>query len=302
LFVTFTGGEMTLRPDWLELARYARRKGFALRLMTNGTLLTDDDIASIADLSVLAVHISLYASRADVHDRVTGVPGSFRRTYHAVEQLRRADVRVVIGTPVMERNFEDVAPTLALVRDLGCELIVEPRICRTMDPLRDNCCVIPSGERVAEVAKIVLDMGFAATPEDRDARSHFTPWPCLEANSSVYLRADGQLWRCPVLPIKLGSVNEGPFARLWQPAKIKESLSAATNHGELEECRGCDAAPTCVRCAGHAWLEHGSLAHPATIDCQLARGRAAATLNVTMNCCDTARCAPRLVEGLDDKG
>lgn len=301
LFATFTGGEMMLRSDWLELARHARTRGFALRLMTNGTLMRDEDVAAIADLPVLAVHVSLYASRPDIHDRVTGVDGSFHRTLRAVTGLREAGVKVVIGAPITETNFEDVAPTLTLVRDLGCEIIVEPRICRTLDPCRDNRSVIPSGEKVAEVAKIVLDMGFSATPEHRD-RSSFTPWPCLETNTGVYLRADGQIWRCPTLPIPLGSVAEGPIARALLPSRIRDAILGTMDGDALPECRACDAAPTCVRCASHALLEHGSLDHPATVDCQLARGRAAATLKNSGEHCDTAGCAPYPVECHDGKG
>ena len=36
LFLSFTGGEVTLRPDWLELAREARQRSFALTIKTNG--------------------------------------------------------------------------------------------------------------------------------------------------------------------------------------------------------------------------------------------------------------------------
>ncbi|MEM7349847.1 MAG: radical SAM protein, partial [Acidobacteriota bacterium] len=42
LFLTFTGGELFLRRDWLPLARRARELGFALRLFSNGTLIDED--------------------------------------------------------------------------------------------------------------------------------------------------------------------------------------------------------------------------------------------------------------------
>ena len=59
LFLTLTGGEICLREDWLDLAGYARSRGFVIRLKTNGTLLTKELVAEISELPVLGVDVSL---------------------------------------------------------------------------------------------------------------------------------------------------------------------------------------------------------------------------------------------------
>ena len=40
LYLTFSGGEILVRDDFFFFSHYAREKGFALRLLTNGTLIT----------------------------------------------------------------------------------------------------------------------------------------------------------------------------------------------------------------------------------------------------------------------
>src|SRR5438067_1698897 len=50
MFVTFSGGELFLRRDWLEIARHARARGLAVRLFTSGTRLTRADADAIAEL------------------------------------------------------------------------------------------------------------------------------------------------------------------------------------------------------------------------------------------------------------
>src|SRR3990172_4107083 len=40
LFLAFTGGEILLREDFFDVAEYAKRKHFALSILTNGTKVT----------------------------------------------------------------------------------------------------------------------------------------------------------------------------------------------------------------------------------------------------------------------
>jgi MoaA/NifB/PqqE/SkfB family radical SAM enzyme len=42
LYLTMTGGEPMVRPDFWEICKYARHLGFALRLYTNGYLVDEE--------------------------------------------------------------------------------------------------------------------------------------------------------------------------------------------------------------------------------------------------------------------
>jgi len=46
-YLTFTGGEIFTRKDLLDIAMYAKKKGFLLTFMTNGTLITPEKIEEI---------------------------------------------------------------------------------------------------------------------------------------------------------------------------------------------------------------------------------------------------------------
>src|SRR5215471_6588531 len=77
LYLTISGGEPLARRDFFELAEFARRLGFALRIFTNGTLCDDAAADRIAALAPLAVEISLHAACAKIHDAITRRAGSF---------------------------------------------------------------------------------------------------------------------------------------------------------------------------------------------------------------------------------
>ncbi len=67
VFLTLTGGELFLRRDWLAVTRRARELSFAVRLISNGSLVDDDDAAAIRSLSA-AVEISLYSTTEETFE------------------------------------------------------------------------------------------------------------------------------------------------------------------------------------------------------------------------------------------
>ncbi|MCK5553272.1 MAG: radical SAM protein, partial [Deltaproteobacteria bacterium] len=55
LYVIFSGGEILTRKDFFRIAGYARKNGFALKLLTNGTLINERVADRIRDLNPLSV-------------------------------------------------------------------------------------------------------------------------------------------------------------------------------------------------------------------------------------------------------
>lgn len=286
LFLTLTGGEICVRPDWLELARFARGRGFVLRLKTNGTLMTEDQVRQVADLPVMAVDVSLYGHAAEVHDGVTGMLGSFDRTMATVVALRQRDVRVSLRLPVLGPTAAEVGPIIGLARELGCELVVEPKITPPLDAGCDNTDVAPSVVQVEE-AVAILQRELTEPPVPRgDISAADNPWPCLTLQTGIYVRADGEIWRCPIFPISFGSVFDGPIKDVWSRSESRLGLMRLAARAP-RECVGCELVWACQRCPAQAWLEHGTLERPARVDCRLAAARSKGVLAESGSRCDT---------------
>ncbi|NCQ36134.1 radical SAM protein, partial [bacterium] len=115
LFLTISGGEATLRSDFLELVEYARKLRFAVKIYTNGLRVDDAMADRLAELAVQEVQISLYSPRPEVHDWVTRVPGSHQRSLAAARRLIARGVRVVLKSPVMSFNADDRGRFIDLV-------------------------------------------------------------------------------------------------------------------------------------------------------------------------------------------
>ena len=90
LYLTLSGGEVMVREDFWDIVEYAKKLNFALRIYTNGTLLTSKDIERFAAIPILNVGISIYSASADIHDKIRGFDGAFDKTVQAVKNINKA--------------------------------------------------------------------------------------------------------------------------------------------------------------------------------------------------------------------
>jgi Fe-coproporphyrin III synthase len=154
LFVT--GGEPLLYPKFKEFVEEARKRRLLVHLQTNGTLL-----AGIADfvvrMGVAALNVSLDGP-PDVHDRVRGKEGTFKRVQEGVEAVMEARKRLKSPSPIVSFNFtisrtnlqwlEEIVP-LAVGMQADCLQIQHTMFDSTENVARHNLILSP--ERVQEL-------------------------------------------------------------------------------------------------------------------------------------------------------
>ncbi|MGH2626195.1 MAG: radical SAM protein, partial [Anaerolineales bacterium] len=117
--VQFTGGEATLHPAFSALVDEAKALGFErIEVYTNATQLNDERVSFLREHGV-RVAVSFYSHREEVHESITRVPGSFRRTVAAIKALLAAEVPVRVGLIRMRPNQDDVPATLDFLAALG---------------------------------------------------------------------------------------------------------------------------------------------------------------------------------------
>ncbi len=87
--VLFTAGEPTLNPDLVSRVAAARDIGYhTICLITNGRLLADRELCvRLLESGLNDITVSIHGHRADIHDALTGVPGSFDETWRGISNL-----------------------------------------------------------------------------------------------------------------------------------------------------------------------------------------------------------------------
>lgn len=119
LYLTITGGEPLLRPDFQEIYRHARELGLVVTVFTNGTLVADEIAALFRELPPRKVEISLYGATPETHDAITGVPGSHARAWAGIRRLQAGGIRVALKTVLMQANAAELAALEAQAAEIG---------------------------------------------------------------------------------------------------------------------------------------------------------------------------------------
>jgi radical SAM protein with 4Fe4S-binding SPASM domain len=273
LAVTLTGGELALSQGWKELARRVRHRRMMLTLMTNGTLWGPEDWRFVATLRPRRVCVSLYASRAALHDTVTGVEGSFDASVTTLTNLRRLGVRCRIGSVMMPDNVGEVAALRRLAGELDCEFLFDP----TVQPCDDGSMDVVASYRVTSEVLGAFYADEVIADRSREGRLAFgaekpkerSPRNCGAGVTGAFVSASGDVFPCMGFGPPFGNIVEADFASIWRG-------SAASRHRQamrlpLRECLACDLKDYCTaRCPRLALVEDGDLSGPSRRACELA--------------------------------
>lgn len=103
----FGGGEPTVRGDIVRLASFAGNAGFeTIRVQTNGVRLSYPDFARrLTGAGVNYYKFSIHAHRAEIHDRLTRVRGSFNRAVSGLRNVHDLGARTSVDIVINALNY-----------------------------------------------------------------------------------------------------------------------------------------------------------------------------------------------------
>lgn len=269
LFLTISGGEPTLRKDFLQVVDHAYQLGFVMRIFTNGLSMTPEMAQALHAAAVEAVEISVYSHRAETHDFVTGVKGSFERTLAGIRALVAAGVMVVIKAPVMSLNEAELEAYVAMAKELGAHHAFAPG---HLHPKEGGARDHQMFSRSDGVYRELMARANAAgdLPKAKGAvRKREDQRPC-GAGGSVHVEPNGQLRPCTLLEVDLGSVRPHGVARAREQSAELAGIRSLTWQ-DLHGCRECDLSAFCGHCYAHALSETGDALGPYPSACREAK-------------------------------
>ncbi len=275
-FLILSGGEIFLRKDLFEIVEYARKLLFAVKLKTNAVMIRKAKAERIAALGVESVQISLYSHKAEIHDEITKLPGSFKRTIEGARLLKASGVKVRFANVLMKHNANDYPEVKALAETMGVGYNVDATITPMMDGDRSVLDLnIDKGtlEEIFHNADLVGSTEeFCAPPagplEEADAVDTL---PCSAGHTACYVSPYGDVYPCVQFPLPCGNVRETAFIDIWQNSpQLLEVRSISMN--DLQGCNKCTHGSSCTRCPGLAWME-GNMRGPSIQDCEKSYAR-----------------------------
>jgi MoaA/NifB/PqqE/SkfB family radical SAM enzyme len=119
-WITFTGGEPTMRSDFIHLLKQSHDHGLKINIQSNARRFHDPDFCKqIKGLNIDTILVALHGPNPDIHDRITQRKNSFNETIQAIKNL--VDMGIYIyGKIVISRiNAQYLVETLNLLYSLG---------------------------------------------------------------------------------------------------------------------------------------------------------------------------------------
>lgn len=271
-FLNVSGGEIFIRPDLFTIIEHARKLQFSVKLKTNGVMIREAKARRIAALGVEAVQISLYSHDAATHDKITKLPGSFKRTVEGARLLRDAGVKVIFANVLMQQNADHYKQVQALAAEMGIRYEVDATITPMMDGDRGIVALNMDGGRLAAIMHDTTLLGdqaerlLAAPSGPTPLDEAYETLPCSAGHTACYVSPYGDVFPCVQFPFKVGNVREQAFIDIWKHSPQLNEVRAI-RVGDLEGCSSCVHGSSCNRCPGLAYLE-GNMRGPSIQDCE----------------------------------
>ncbi len=115
-FVDFSGGEPTIRKDLEELISYSKNLDFqSIAITTNGRMLSSKAYCKrLVEAGLNSVVFSVHGHKAELHDYLTNVKGSFGQLKQGFRNFRnlKKDGYICTNTVILKQNFR-VLPLIA---------------------------------------------------------------------------------------------------------------------------------------------------------------------------------------------
>jgi radical SAM protein with 4Fe4S-binding SPASM domain len=268
-FLTLSGGEVLMRRDFFEIVEHARRLLFNVKVKTNGVMIREAHARRIRELGVEQVQISVYSHRPEVHDAITKLPGSLKRTIDAIRFLKSQGLKVVIANVLMASNLFDNTGVMALAKELGVSYTLDPTITPKMDGDTSVLALRIPGSDLKQVfhsEELVGNVEEFCAPPPTPGEDIMDGLPCSAGHTACYITPYGDVFPCVQFPLPSGNLRRQKFAEIWQNSpQLNEIRSIRAR--DLPTCSTCAHVGTCTRCPGLAYME-GNMRGPSTADCE----------------------------------
>jgi MoaA/NifB/PqqE/SkfB family radical SAM enzyme len=245
LYLTLTGGEPMLHPEFWEIVREAKRRAFALRIFTNATLIGEREADRFADLCPNCLEISIHGATAATAFALNQTEGAHERLLDALELLRARGLRVFLKC-IVTRLLED---EIERIQDLGDRLGFPVYFDAVLSPSDDGLAYPMALQASDEALRRLF-----ASPRYRVGLSPFERQDgepaCGVASGAMHIDPCGTVMPCIQWREPLGNLREKPLLEIWETApqldeireisrRVSESLKgSAPDHAFCQHCPG----------------------------------------------------------------
>ncbi len=237
--IKFTGGEPFLNPNIFEHLQRLSCYGLSFSFETNATLLTEKMVQKLGRHNLKQISTSLDGSIPEVHDKIRGVKGSFKKALKGIELLIEHKLYPQVIFCLQKLNVHDLENTLRLAHRLKVKSFeINPLALNGDKPDTIGCESLPIEDLIELEQKIEKELA------DRYHGMHIDLYlpPVLKGINELARNAvctcnifnicgilsNGDVSICGIGRTKkdlvMGNVKEVGIARIWREGILFEEI------------------------------------------------------------------------------
>ncbi|KML67740.1 radical SAM protein [Pectobacterium peruviense] len=253
LHITLSGGEPMLHKDFCDILKQCREYDFSVSVLTNLTLLTDEVVTEMKLNGLLGVQTSLYSTVPVIHDSITKMTGSFKKTESSILKLVENDIPLQISCPVMKQNKNCYRDVIEWAKKYGIAVSYDYALIAEYDHSNK---IIGNRLSLNEVSDVIKDKSsndktyLDRLKDDLINKSHVDPEDpiCSICSVSVCIAENGNVYPCAGWQYcVLGNILETSLNDVWHFSR-KINLLRMIKRKDFPKCMQCDIKGTCSMC------------------------------------------------------
>lgn len=252
-----TGGEVFSHPQIDDILKYLYNKEILIDILTNGTLLTKKRLANLSKEKIGTIQLSLYSTDPKMHDKMTGVKGSWSKTIATINELLRLGFRVSIASLVTTDNYTEIENLVAFARLLNIKInFCFNIVANCKDAYYNDKIKLSDIEYTTAYSKFLEIIN-----SDKLATALQLKYDkvCLGGFSKFTIGANGDLFICPMMknyPIcNIDDIKS--FDDFWYNEKLLKIRNMS--YRDFEDCEKCDIKYFCHPCMADNYNTNKSL-------------------------------------------
>lgn len=251
--ILFTGGEIFLRDDIIDILKLARSHFFNISLFTNVSLLNENLIKDIKDLYIDLVSCTIFSMNPNIHDSISQNNGSLLQTLNNLEILKRYNIPVQVKHIITKLNQLEYEEISNYCTKMGFDFLattsIFPKINKDVTPLELS---VSEDYLDKNLANIDYYRGFTSFEKKPDL------YICNATRYSLSISANGEIHPCSNFHESIGNIIDDNIKDVWKNSKYLNWIQNL-QWKNLEKCNLCELSSYCFRCGGITLLEGSNL-------------------------------------------
>jgi radical SAM protein with 4Fe4S-binding SPASM domain len=228
-----SGGEPMSHKNFKQIIRFCI-ENFRTTITTAATMINKHNIDLFKGIS--DVQVSLYSANSLDHEKITLLPGSYKRTLNGIKLLVEKNINVTVSSIVTKSNLESIEPLINLCISLGVKVVKFGEFSRygrglslgkdwEMDPQSLKAAedlIEELGEKYNKQIEVLNWKDDRVT--DKPFDTNHKGFSCGAGNLSWTISEFGNIKPCVFLPedrFKTGNIFDDDFIKLLKKDHIK---------------------------------------------------------------------------------